>query len=49
MVRSLWAADLSSWVAGVLGGWLVGRLVVCGPDVGSVVVAIDNRSPGSRL
>jgi hypothetical protein len=41
LVRSLWAAERSSWLAGVLVGWVVGRLLVCWPVVGSVVVAVD--------
>ena len=44
MVRSLWAAERSSWAVGVLVGWVVGRLVVCWPvswDV--VVVAVDMK------
>ena len=43
VVRSLWAAERSSWVVGVLVGWIVVRLVVCGLVVGSVVVAVDMR------
>jgi hypothetical protein len=42
VVRSLWAAERSSCVVGVLEGWVVIRLVVCWPvswDV--VVVAVD--------
>ena len=41
VVRSLWAAERPSWVVGLLAGWVVGRLVVCWPVVGSVVVAVD--------
>ena len=42
VVRSLWTAERSSWVVGLVVGWVVGRLVVCWPvswDV--VVVAVD--------
>jgi hypothetical protein len=42
VVRSLLAAERSSWVVGVLVGWVVVRLAVCWPvswDV--VVVAVD--------
>ena len=41
VVRSLWAAERSSWVVGVLVGWVVVRLVVVWPAMGSVVVAAD--------
>ena len=41
VVRSLWAALGVVWVTGVLVGWVVVRLVVCGLVVGSVVVAVD--------
>ena len=40
VVRSLLVAERSSWVVGVLLGWVVDRLVVCWPVVGSVVVAV---------
>jgi hypothetical protein len=43
VVRSLWAAERSSWLVGVLVGWVAVRLVVCGPVVDSVVVAVDMR------
>ena len=38
VVRSLLAAERSSWVVGMLVGWAVDRLVVCGLVMGSVVV-----------
>jgi len=41
VVRSLLAALRSSWLVGVLVGWVVDRLVVCSPVAGSVVVAVD--------
>ena len=41
MVRSLLAAERSSWVVGVLVGWVVVRLVVCWPVSWEVVVAVD--------
>ena len=43
VVRSLWAAERSSWVVGefVLVGWVVDRLVVCWPVLWDVVVAVD--------
>ena len=41
VVRSLWAALGEVWVAGLVVGWVVGRLVVCWPVEGSVVVAVD--------
>ncbi len=40
VVRSLWAAERSSWVVGVLVGWVVVRFVVCGPVSWDVVVAV---------
>jgi hypothetical protein len=40
VVRSLFAAERSSWVVGVLVGWLVVRLVVCWPVSWDVVVAV---------
>lgn len=40
-MQSLLAAERSSWLVGVLVGWVVLRLVVCWPVVGSVVVAVD--------
>jgi len=40
-VRSLWAAERSSWVVGVVVGWDVVRLVVCWPVSVDVVVAVD--------
>jgi hypothetical protein len=45
VVRSLLAAERSSWVVGVLVGEVVDRLVVCGLVVGSVdvVVAVDMK------
>jgi hypothetical protein len=41
VVRSLWAAERSRWVVGVLVGWVVNRLVVCWPVSWDVVVAVD--------
>jgi hypothetical protein len=41
VVRSLLAAERSSWVVGLLVRWVVDRLVVCGLVWGSVVVAVD--------
>ena len=41
VVRSLLAALGVVWVTGVLVGWVVVRLVVCWPVVGSVVLAVD--------
>jgi hypothetical protein len=35
------AAERSDWERGVLLDWIVDRRVVCGPVVGSVVVAVD--------
>jgi hypothetical protein len=43
--RSLLAAERSSWVVGVLVGWVVVRLVVCWPVSWDVVVAVDIDSP----
>ncbi len=41
VVRSLLAAERSSWVVGVLVGGVVDRLVVCWPVLWDVVVAVD--------
>ena len=41
VVRSLWAAERSSWVVGVLVGWVVVRLVVCWPVSWEAVVNVD--------
>ena len=41
VVRSLWAAERSSCVVGVLVGWVVVRLVVCWALSWEVVVAVD--------
>ena len=41
VVRSLWAALRSSWVVGVLVGWVVVRLVTCWPVSCEVVVVVD--------
>ena len=46
VVRSLWAALRSSWVVGVLVGWVVGRLVVCWPVSWDVVIAVDMGTCG---
>ena len=43
VVRSLWTELGEVWLTGVLLGWVVVRLVVCGLVVGSVVVAVDMR------
>ena len=40
VVRSLWAAERSSCVVGVLVGWVVDRLAVCWPVSWCVVVAV---------
>jgi hypothetical protein len=45
VVRSLWAALGEVWVVGLFVGWVVDRLVVCWPVVGSVVVAVVMGSP----
>ena len=39
-MRSLLAAERSSWLVGVLMGWIVVRLVVCWPVSCEVVVAV---------
>jgi hypothetical protein len=41
--EGLWAAERSSWVVGVLVGWVVGRLVVVWPVSRDVVVAVDMK------
>jgi hypothetical protein len=41
VVRSLLAALGEVCVVGLLLGWVVGRVVVCGLVWGSVVVAVD--------
>jgi hypothetical protein len=41
VVRSLWVAERSSWVVGVLVGWVVVRLAVCWPVSWDVVVKVD--------
>ncbi|MFM7649176.1 MAG: hypothetical protein ACKO50_14150, partial [Cyanobium sp.] len=43
VVRSLLAAERSSWLVGVLVGWVVVRLVVRWPVSWDVVVAVDIR------
>jgi hypothetical protein len=43
VVRSLSAALGEVCVAGLVVGWVVDRLVVCGLVVGSVVVAVDMK------
>ena len=43
VVRSLWAAERSSWVVGVVVGWVVDRLVVCWPVSWDVVVKVDMK------
>ncbi|MFM8497200.1 MAG: hypothetical protein ACKOEM_17020 [Planctomycetia bacterium] len=40
VARSLWAAERSSWLVGVLVGWVVVRLVVRWPVPWDVVVAV---------
>jgi hypothetical protein len=42
-MRSLWAAERSSWVVGVLVGWVVDRLAACWPVSWEVVVAVDMK------
>jgi hypothetical protein len=49
VVRSLLAAERSSWLVGLLVGWVVVRLVACWPVVGSVVVAVDVERMGLRV
>ena len=41
VVQILWAAERSSWLVGVLEGWVVVRLVVRWPVSCEVVVAVD--------
>ena len=41
MVRSLLAAERSSWLVGVLVGWIVDRLAVCWPVSVGAVIAVD--------
>jgi hypothetical protein len=41
VVRSLWAAERSSWVVEVLVGWFADRLVMFWPASWDVVVAVD--------
>ena len=43
VVRRRLAAERSSWVVGVLVGWVVDRLVVCWPLSVDVVVAVDMK------
>ena len=43
VVRSLWAAERSSWVVGVLVGWVVDRLAVCWPVSWEVVVEVGMK------
>jgi hypothetical protein len=43
VVRSLLAAERSSWVVGVLVGWVVDRLVVVWPVSWEVVVVVDMK------
>jgi F0F1-type ATP synthase assembly protein I len=43
VVRSLLAALRSSWLVGVLVGWVVVRLVVCWPVSWDVVVAVGMK------
>ncbi len=45
VVRSLLAAERSSWLVGVVVGWVVDRLNVVWPVGDSVVVAVDMFSP----
>ena len=44
VVRSLLAAERSSWVVGMLVGWVVGRLELVWPVVGSVSIDVDMKS-----
>ncbi len=46
VVRSLLAAERSSWVVGVVVGWVVDRLAVCWPVSVEVVVAVDMGTCG---
>jgi F0F1-type ATP synthase assembly protein I len=46
VVRKRLAAERSSWVVGVVVGWVVDRLAVCWPVLWDVVVAVDMT--GSR-
>ena len=48
VVRSLWAELGEVWLTGVLLGWVVGRGGWFWLVVGSVVVAVDIRSPRDR-
>jgi hypothetical protein len=41
MVRSLWAAERSSWLVGVLVGWVEVRRELVWPVSWDVVVAVD--------
>jgi hypothetical protein len=43
VVRSLWAALGVVCVAGLVVGWIVGRLVACWPVSWDVVVAVDMK------
>ena len=43
VVRSVLAAERSSWVVGVLVGWIADRLAVCWPVSWDVVVAVDTE------
>ena len=40
VVRSLWAAERSSWVLEMLVGWVVVRLLLCWPVSCDVVVVV---------
>ena len=44
VVRSLWAAERSSWLVGVLVGWVVVRLVMVWPVSWEVVVKVDMKN-----
>jgi len=49
VVRSLWAAERSSWIVGVLVGWVAVRRELVWPVSWDVVVAVDILSADSRL
>jgi hypothetical protein len=45
VVRSLWAAERSSWVVGVVVGWVVVRPELVWPVSWDVVTAVDMGVP----